>query len=110
MYKDYAGYLNNNPLSETDIPTEALIVGLADRYDALRSRRPYKEPMSYDATMEILEQGRSNHFDPELLDAFAIIAADLHAEYGGHDDDRARNRLEELSHEYFRRDIADLMK
>ena len=37
LYKDYSAYPNNRPLSETEIPTEALIVGLADRYDALRS-------------------------------------------------------------------------
>ncbi len=37
LYKDYSAYPNNRHLSETEIPTEALIVGLADRYDALRS-------------------------------------------------------------------------
>jgi HD-GYP domain-containing protein (c-di-GMP phosphodiesterase class II) len=59
--------------------------------------------------MEILEKGRGSHFDPDLLEAFATMAADLFAEFGGQDDDRARHRLEELSHEYFRRDIADLL-
>jgi HD-GYP domain-containing protein (c-di-GMP phosphodiesterase class II) len=54
LYKDYADYQNNAPLSETEIPTEALIVGLADRYDALRSRRPYKEAYSHDKTMAVM--------------------------------------------------------
>jgi HD-GYP domain-containing protein (c-di-GMP phosphodiesterase class II) len=104
---DGAGYPSG--VAGQEIPINARIFAIADVFDALTSRRPYKEPMTYDATMDILEQGRGSHFDPDLLDTFAAIAADLYAEYGGHDDDRAKRRLDELSHEYFRRDIADLM-
>lgn len=52
--KDYADYESYAPLSEKEIPTEALIVGLADRYDALRSRRPYKEAYSHEKTLAVL--------------------------------------------------------
>jgi len=96
-------------VSGQEIPVNARIFAIADVFDALTSRRPYKDPMSFDATMDILSQGRGSHFDPDLLDAFAAIAAELYAEFGGHDDDRAHQRLEEFSHEYFRRDIAELM-
>jgi len=54
VFKDYAGYQNYAPLSGAEIPTEALIVGLADRYDALRSRRPYKDAYSHEKTLAVL--------------------------------------------------------
>ncbi|MBW2657653.1 MAG: hypothetical protein JRC59_08130, partial [Deltaproteobacteria bacterium] len=52
--RDYADYQNHAPLSGTEIPIEALIVGLADRYDALRSSRPYKEGYSHEKTLAVL--------------------------------------------------------
>lgn len=51
---NYADYQHNAPLSGKDIPLEALIVGLADRYDALRSRRPYKEAFSHEKTLAVM--------------------------------------------------------
>jgi hypothetical protein len=54
VFKDYMEYQNHAPLSGVEIPTEALIVGLADRYDALRSRRPYKEAYSHEKTLAVL--------------------------------------------------------
>jgi len=52
--RDYADYQNNAALSGKDIPIEALIVGVADRYDALRSGRPYKEAYSHEKTLAVL--------------------------------------------------------
>ena len=54
--RDYADYQNYAPLSGAEIPTEALVVGLADRYDALRSRRPYKDTYSHEKTLAVLTQ------------------------------------------------------
>jgi len=52
------------------IPLSARITALADVYDALRSRRPYKEPWSHtDAVAEIVRCSNS-HFDPELVEIF----------------------------------------
>jgi len=96
-------------LSGKDIPIAARIFAIADVFDALTSKRPYKEPFSFEATMEILESGRENHFDPDLLDTFATIAQDLYAEFGGQDGDRAQHRLNTLSQTYFRSNVADLM-
>jgi HD-GYP domain-containing protein (c-di-GMP phosphodiesterase class II) len=52
--EDDADYKNNDPLSGSEIPIEALIVGVADRYDALRSSRPYKPAYSHEKTLAIM--------------------------------------------------------
>jgi HD-GYP domain-containing protein (c-di-GMP phosphodiesterase class II) len=96
-------------LARKDIPINARIFAIVDVFDALTSRRPYKEPLPFEETMQILEEGRETHFDPELLGAFATIAHELYREYGGSDGDRPRERLEEISRKYFWTDAADLM-
>ena len=52
------------------IPIAARIVAVADVYDALRSKRPYKEPLSHDAACELIREGSGKHFDPTVVDAF----------------------------------------
>ena len=45
-------------------------MALADVYDALRSKRPYKDPMPHTKARQIILAGRGKHFDPEITDAF----------------------------------------
>lgn len=45
------------PLAGRDIPVEGLIVGLADRYDALRSPSQYKPPLTHDETLALMTSG-----------------------------------------------------
>lgn len=52
------------------IPVSARIVAIADVFDALTSRRPYKEPWSVSEALELIRRERGEHFDPELVDAF----------------------------------------
>ncbi|MBY0432046.1 MAG: response regulator, partial [Rhodospirillales bacterium] len=52
------------------IPLSARILALADVYDALRSKRCYKDPMPHDKVREILVDQRGKHFDPDVLDCF----------------------------------------
>ena len=57
-------------LDKLDIPLSARIMALADVYDALRSQRPYKEPMSHFDAKVIIVADSGRHFDPEVVDAF----------------------------------------
>ena len=59
-----------NGLSGEDIPLAARMVALADVYDALSSKRPYKEPFSHEKSKAIVLEGRDEHFDPGVVDAF----------------------------------------
>ena len=105
---DGTGYTRG--IAGPDIPLLARIFAIADVFDALTSRRPYKEPFGFDETMEILMQQRGSHFEPELLDAFCRIAKPLYAEYGNRDDEKPRRDLEKIVARYFSVDLATLIR
>lgn len=68
-------------LSGSDIPLEARIMALADVFDALVSKRCYKEKYSYDEAFSIIEDSLGSHFDPELGKAFIKCRKELEAYY-----------------------------
>jgi len=57
--------------SELEIPLWARIVAIADVYDALSSRRSYKEPWNQDMVFEELRKSAGTQFDPELVEIFS---------------------------------------
>lgn len=57
-------------LKGEEIPLPARIVAVADVFDALTSKRPYKEPWTLDAAVSEIRRGRGSHFDPNVVDAF----------------------------------------
>ncbi|XZG71004.1 response regulator [Chitinibacteraceae bacterium HSL-7] len=72
------------------IPESGRIVALADVFDALTTRRPYKEPWSLNDAVAEIEKGSGTHFDPRLvelfrahLDDFVAILADWEAREAG---------------------------
>ena len=65
---DGGGYPNG--LESTEIPLAARIVTVADAYDAITSRRPYKEPYSHQEAVRRIVVDREKHFDPVLVDVF----------------------------------------
>ncbi|MCL2053057.1 MAG: response regulator [Oscillospiraceae bacterium] len=60
-------------LSGTDIPLQGRIMAIADVYDALVSRRPYKEPISCEEAERIIMSEKGAHFDPALVDVFCDV-------------------------------------
>ena len=74
---DGSGYPQG--LVGSDIPLSARLMAVADVYDALISRRPYKEPFSHEAAVEMILKGRGSHFDPDVVDAFLARVEDFRA-------------------------------
>ncbi|MBI2424077.1 MAG: response regulator [Candidatus Hydrogenedentes bacterium] len=60
-------------IAGTEIPLAARIAALADVYDALSSKRPYKEPFSHEKSRSIILEGDGEHFDPDVVKAFMAI-------------------------------------
>ena len=89
-------------LKGSQIPIGARIFALADVFDALTSRRPYKEKMSLDGTLNTLNEGRGTHFDTNLLDAFVTLAEDFYRDLAGREDEGLQDHLQELIDRYFK--------
>ncbi len=64
---------NRSGKKGTQIPLTARIVALADVYDALSSKRIYKESWEEDRVLEYIRQNKGKHFDPEIVDCFFSI-------------------------------------
>ena len=65
---DGSGYPSG--LSGSDIPVSARLMAVADVYDALISKRCYKEAFSHEKALSIMAEGKDKHFDPVMLQVF----------------------------------------
>ena len=85
---DGGGYPNGRKGEE--IPLPARIMAICDVYDALRSKRPYKEPFEHARAVEIITKGDGRtapgHFDPAVLAAFVAAANEFMQIYEQHAD------------------------
>jgi putative two-component system response regulator len=59
-----------NRLKGEEIPVEGRIVTIVDVFDALLTKRAYKDAFPIEKVKEIMLEGKGTHFDPELLDLF----------------------------------------
>jgi len=69
-HEQYDGSGYPKGISGEDIPVEARIAAIADVFDALTSKRVYKDALPVTAAVEIMREGRGRYFDPGLLDIF----------------------------------------
>ena len=72
---DGSGY--PQALAGEAIPLSARLMALADVYDALISKRVYKPALPHAEAVRILQEGRGKHFDPDVVDAFLVVAEDF---------------------------------
>ena len=93
---DGSGYPRQ--LAGEAIPLEARIFAVADVFDALCSRRPYKAPMGFEAVTAILEKDTGSHFDPAVMAVFRVIASEIF------------NRLRNLGENDIRQLLADRVR
>lgn len=68
---DGSGYPEG--LAGDDIPIAGRLMALADVYDALISRRVYKEPFSHEVAAAMILEGSDSHFDPDVVQAFVAL-------------------------------------
>ena len=97
---DGSGYPGG--LSRANIPLTARIFTVADVFDALTSKRPYKEPFSFEVAVGILRESMGNHFDPDVAQLFLDHAATLYAEICNDDETLLHGKLETCISTYFK--------
>jgi len=96
---DGSGYPHN--LTGESIPLSARIFAIADVFDALCSKRPYKEPLSYDEVMDILTRDAGSHFDPALMAEFASMSRSIYDKIFEISEDGARALMESKVRKHF---------
>jgi putative two-component system response regulator len=74
---DGSGYPSG--LSGDEIPVSARLMAVADVYDALTSKRVYKEAFSQEKAVSIIREGSGTHFDPDAVSTFLEIQDQFHA-------------------------------
>jgi HD-GYP domain-containing protein (c-di-GMP phosphodiesterase class II) len=67
-------------LASSEIPLGARIIAVCDSFNAMTSPRPFAEPISTQEAIRELLRCSGTQFDPEVVDAFAAVQADLIAE------------------------------
>jgi HD-GYP domain-containing protein (c-di-GMP phosphodiesterase class II) len=96
---DGTGYISG--LRGKVIPQSARVFAIVDVFDALTSKRPYKEAATIAEALAIMQEERGTRFDPELVDRFLQIAPELHRDVCLADDAKLMKMLTVLQSRYF---------
>jgi HD-GYP domain-containing protein (c-di-GMP phosphodiesterase class II) len=96
---DGTGYLES--LSGEDIPLEARIFAIADVFDALTSKRPYKDAIPFQTAIQMIVGDSGKHFDPRLMEQFVSIAESMYSEVNNTQDEALEATLTEFITKYF---------
>ncbi|MBP1710878.1 MAG: response regulator [Deltaproteobacteria bacterium] len=82
---DGSGYPGG--LKGKQIPITGRITAIVDVFDALTSKRPYKEAFSVEKSLNLIREGKGSHFDPDIVDAFFALQDDIQMIMKQYDDD-----------------------
>jgi putative nucleotidyltransferase with HDIG domain len=96
---DGSGYPRG--LAGAAIPLAARIFAVADVFDALCSKRPYKEALPLADALAILERDTGSHFDPAVMAAFRPLVQEIHARLAHISEADARQLLEQRIRQHF---------
>jgi putative two-component system response regulator len=91
---DGSGYPDG--LKGIEIPIASRIATIGDVFDALTSKRPYKEPFPVEDALSIIKEGRGSQFDPDVVDAFFAIQDEILTIKKEYDDNQQPFDLSEL--------------
>ncbi len=100
-HEEYSGNGYPNGVKGENIPLIARIFIIVDVFDALNSKRPYKEPFPYEESITILKESSNIHFDAVLLDKFFKISSRLYLDINQQNRDELRKELDTLIKKYF---------
>jgi response regulator RpfG family c-di-GMP phosphodiesterase len=92
---DGSGYPRK--LMGSEIPISARLMAVADVYDALTTRRVYKDAIPHDAAVAIIIEGAGRHFDPDVVGAFAAIADEFEVIASRYSDGNGFREAEDVS-------------
>lgn len=90
---DGSGYPNG--LSGEDIPLSGRFMAVADVYDALISKRVYKEAFSHEKALGIIAEGKGSHFDPVVVDALLEVESEFREIAARHQDTSSTEKVAE---------------
>ena len=96
---DGLGYPNG--LKGEQIPEIVRIFSIVDVFDALTSKRPYKEAYSYEKSIQILKEGKGSQFDPLILENFLAISKELYMQINQEATSMPQKILNKLIKKYF---------
>jgi putative nucleotidyltransferase with HDIG domain len=88
-------------LTGEEIPLVARIFSIVDVFDALTSKRPYKEPFGYKEVFEILNQSSGHHFDTTILNVFIENAVAWHQHISRLQKEELMDELKGVTQYYF---------
>ncbi len=99
---DGSGYPKG--LKGEDIPIEARIFAIVDVFDALTSKRPYKEPFSAEKSLEIIKDGSNNHFDSQITKVFINNIEQFYDKVNSKSKSELETMLHDIVDQYFSND------